>query len=133
MTNKSGFSLDDIFIITLSFAVLMMVLGLILMLLSGLPVNKSRQKLIDKISFISITMVNIGLLLFLISIAAYSMVFTIKSLQIGEYHVRFSRIGSGDNVITWKDQPLWFASITTLFLGFSAWMFVVVMNGMRKK
>jgi magnesium-transporting ATPase (P-type) len=78
----------------------------------------NNNRLLKSVIFFS-KMTQIGVLIFLLDLAAMSFYMMIAGLLKGKYELSFSRVGRGLTRITWESQPGWFIVQTCLFAGFS--------------
>lgn len=94
--------------------------------------NKTtNNRLLKSVIFFS-KMAQIGVLIFLLSLAAMSFYMMIAGLLKGKYELSFSRIGHGLTRITWENQSGWFIFQTCLFAGFSIGIVIWLLK-LRKK
>ncbi len=111
-----------VFSIILSIGIFILIIGAVLMLLSSIIAFVSRSGVwkgrMDTVLYISTCIVELGLLLFLLTLAGLSLFIVIEAIIKGAYSLSFSRIG-GKTTILWESQPIRFAFQTVTFIGFS--------------
>jgi hypothetical protein len=113
---------QPVILVLLFIGMVILVSGTALMLLALIMVSVCRggqwERRVDNLLSISTRMVDIGLLIFLWSLACFGIFIVIEALRSGVYRLRFGKIG-GDTIILWKDRPIRFAFQTAMFIGFA--------------
>lgn len=118
-------SIIAVFSIILLVGIVILIVGAVLMLLTSIIAlvckNGVWKGRVDNVLYISTHIVEIGLLMFLLTLAGSSIFIVIEAIIKGAYRLNFSRTG-GETTILWESQPMRFAFQTIIFIGFSVFL-----------
>lgn len=114
-----------VFSIILLVGIVILIIGTVLMLLSSTIAFVCRNKVskgrMNTVLYISTCIMELGLLMFLLTLAGLSLFIVTEAIIKGAYRLRFSRTG-GETTILWESQPIRFAFQTVTFIGFSVFL-----------
>ncbi len=123
-----------VFSIILLVGIVILIIGAVLMLLSPIIAFVCRsgrwKGRMDTVLYISTCIVELGLLMFLLTLAGSSLFIVIEAMIKGTYRLSFSRTG-GEITILWENQPVWFAFQTVIFIGFSVFLIFLSIKRVR--